>query len=309
MSEVTPLPTQDEMTRAQLIFAFRRIFNPLARILQRAGVPYYEFRDILKAAYIDAAIRDGIPGYPEKPSTDALACLLGVPQADIEHLVEDPDVLKPPRETNTALIAAMLTRWSTDGDFQGPYGLPQQLAFDVPTGRSFKDLVLLIRPDANPSEIWDEMIFSGIVERVGPKHVKMSGRQLVLGANMASSFYEALGRAMEDLAATINHNQESDSSAKRFQRSVYGDKPLPISKLDEFSELVRDVMKAAMVEIDDWLNENTDDESAESAIDVGVTVFEYRRESIEKAALADLITAAPSDQVPAWRQVSGSNNP
>ncbi|MET0279504.1 MAG: hypothetical protein ABW278_00065, partial [Steroidobacteraceae bacterium] len=68
MSEANHLPAPDEATRAQLIFAFRRIFSPLARILQRAGVPYYEFRDILKAAYIDAAIRDGIPGYPEKPS-------------------------------------------------------------------------------------------------------------------------------------------------------------------------------------------------------------------------------------------------
>jgi hypothetical protein len=294
------------LTRAQLIFAFRRIFNPLARILQRAGVPYYEFRDILKAAYIDAAIRDGIPGYTEKPSTDALACLLGVPQADIQHLVENPDVLKPPRETNTALIAAILTRWSTDGAFQGPYGLPQQLAFEEPSGRGFKDLVRLIRPEANPLEIWDEMIFSGTVERVGPRHVKMSGRQLVLGVNMAGNFYEALGRAMEDLAATINHNQESPPASKRFQRSVYGDKPLPASKLNEFSDLVRNVMKEAMVEIDDWLNENTVAEGVEDAVDVGVTVYEYRRVSFEKAPLSTLITGSASDAVPAWVQVSGS---
>ncbi|MET0279547.1 MAG: DUF6502 family protein, partial [Steroidobacteraceae bacterium] len=285
------------------------IFSPLARILQRAGVPYYEFRDILKAAYIDAAIRDGIPGYPEKPSSAALACLVGVPQADIEHLVRNPDVLKPPRETNTALIAAMLTRWSTDSAFQGPYGLPQQLAFDTPIGRSFSDLVKTIRSDANAAEIWDEMIFGGTVERVGAKHVKMSGRQLVLGANMAGNFYEALGRAMEDLAATINHNQGSSAASKRFQRSVYGDRPLPVSKLEEFSELTKKVMKEAMVEIDDWLNENTLSDSPGDAIDVGVTVFEYHREAVENVPLSDLVTAGPRTEVPAWVQMSGLNAP
>lgn len=307
MSEGTPLPTHDEMTRAQLIFAFRRIFNPLARILQRAGVPYYEFRDILKAAYIDAAIRDGIPGYPERPSTDAVACLLGVPLADIENLVRNPDVLKPPDETTTALISALLTKWSTDNTFQGPYGLPQQLALTSPVGRSFSDLVRSIQPDADPVQVWDEMILNGTVERVGSRHVRMTGRQLLFGVHMTGNLYEALGQAMEDLAATMNHNQSAESAQKIFQRSVFSDRPLPVSRIEEFSQLVRKVMQESMVEIDDWLTKATEFGADEPSVDVGVTIFQYHRQQQEKAPLEQLITDAPKADVPAWVQVSALN--
>jgi hypothetical protein len=304
MTEENRHATADAATRAQLIYAFRRIFSPLARILQRAGVPYYEFRDILKVAYIDAAIRDGMPGYPDKPSVEALACLLGVPYADISNLLSNPDLLRPPRETNTALIAAVLTKWSTDSNFQGPYGLPQQLAFNTPSGRSFTDLVKGIRPDADVEQLWDEMISTGAVELLGSLYVKMSGRQLVFGTDMKANLYEALGRAMEDLAATMNHNLNSSSQVKRFQRSVFGDRPLPVTKLDDFSELVRSVMREALVEIDDWLTQNTPEQSGEDTIDVGVTVFEYHREPSSEVSLKELVTAAPPTHVPAWVQVS-----
>lgn len=307
MTDEARQSASDAATRAQLIYAFRRIFGPLARILQRAGVPYYEFRDILKVAFIDAAIRDGMPGYPEKPSADALACLLGVPYADVLNVLSNPALLRPPRETNTTLIAAVLTKWSTDPNFQGPYGLPLQLAFNTPLGRSFCDLVLSIRPDADVEQLWDEMISTGAVELLGSLYVRMSGRQLVFGTDMTANLYEALGRAMEDLAATMNHNLGASSQVKRFQRSVFGDRHLPVSKLNEFSELVRNVMRDALVEIDDWLTENTPEQTSDEAIEVGVTVFEYHREPQREVALKDLVTGHPSAHVPAWVHVSALN--
>lgn len=294
----------DAATRAQLIYAFRRIFSPLARILQRAGVPYNDFRDILKAAYTEAAIRDGVPGYTETlPTTAALAALTGIPLADIENLVENPDLLKPPAETSTAVISAILTKWSTDTSFQGPYGLPRQLALTVPAGKSFSDLVRSVREDADPAAIMQEMIINGTVEKVGPRHVKMSGRQLVFGADMQGNLFEALGRAMEDLAATINHNQSAEPAKKIFQRSVFSDKPLPISRLPDFSELTRSVMQEALVEIDDWLTKTTEQSADEPTIDVGVTVFEYQRRPVDQVELAAKVRRRPPARIrPAWIQ-------
>lgn len=300
----------DAATRAQLIYAFRRIFSPLARILQRAGVPYNDFRDILKAAYTEAAIRDGVPGYSEVlPSTTALAAIIGIPLADIENLVENPDLLKPPAETSTAVISAILTKWSTDTTFQGPYGLPRQLALNTPPGKSFSDLVRSVREDADPAALMQEMILNGTVEKVGPRHVKMSGRQLVFGADMQGNLFEALGRAMEDLAATINHNQSAEPSKKIFQRSVFSDKPLPVSRLQDFSELTRNVMQEALVEIDDWLTKTTEHPTGEPTIDVGVTVFEYQRKPQDQAPLADKVRKKPPARVrPAWIQPAAPPN-
>ncbi len=37
-----------EAAWAQLIFSFRKILKPMIRILLRAGIPYLEFREVLK---------------------------------------------------------------------------------------------------------------------------------------------------------------------------------------------------------------------------------------------------------------------
>jgi hypothetical protein len=52
-----------EAARAQLIYSFRKILKPLIRILLRAGIPYLEFREVIKGAYVEIAVRDGIRGY------------------------------------------------------------------------------------------------------------------------------------------------------------------------------------------------------------------------------------------------------
>ncbi len=59
-----------EAARAQLIFSFRKILKPMIRILLRAGIPYLEFREVLKGAYVEAAVRDGIRGAPWSADAD-----------------------------------------------------------------------------------------------------------------------------------------------------------------------------------------------------------------------------------------------
>jgi hypothetical protein len=298
MTEQATRAVYDEATKTQLIYAFRRIFIPLARILHRAGVPYLEFRDILRDAYVEAAIRDGVPGYQGVPTSTAIAMLVGAPTAEVDRLVDDPSILAPPAETNTALIGAMLTQWSTDAEYQGPYGLPRQLALVERSGKSFSDLVRGIREDADPQQVMTEMLHSGVIEKIGGRHVKMTGRQLVFSQSMAGTFYEELGRAMEELAATINHNQRASADEKLFQRTVFSDQPIPESKLTEFSKLVSKLQQEVLIEIDDWLTkarQRRDDSREAALVDVGVTVFEYHRRPESKAPLGSLVQpSAPS---------------
>jgi Family of unknown function (DUF6502) len=280
--------------REHLVYAFRRIFEPLASILLRAGVRYHEFRDILQAAYIEAAIRDSPPDYKEqKPSTIALAHLIGIPLASIEQLISNPEMLNPPTETSTAIIGPVVTKWSTDPAYLGPYGLPRQLALSTPQEYNFTDLVRGVKKDVDPAEIMEAMITNGTVEKVGPVLVKLIGRNLLFGDSMKVNQYETLGRLMRDLAATINRNQRSGSTEKLFQREVFGNHALPKSKLPEFSELTRTVMQAALVEIDDWLSKAVDVSADEPAVEVGVSIFEFQRHAAEKEPLASLVSRAP----------------
>jgi Family of unknown function (DUF6502) len=288
----------DNQTQAQIVFAFRRLFFPLARILQRAGVPYFEFRDILKDAYIEAAIRDGMPDYDiETPSSMALALLLGIPVADIERLLNNPKRLQSPAETSMPLMAAIASRWSTDPKFQGPYGLPLQLSLDAPVGKSFSDLVGAVSATADPSELMRAMISNGSVDSVGNGCVKLLGRNLLMdGTTATAELFEVLGRGVEDFASTLDANQEGKGL---FQRSVFSDRQLPIAKLGEFGRLLEKTMQGPLVEIDDWLAEASKDTPHGPTIDVGLTMFEYRRWPEEKKVLRHMVRAAEGPR-PNW---------
>ena len=85
-----------EAARAQLIFSFRKILKPMIRILLRAGIPYLEFREVLKGAYVEAAVRDGIRGHDGPLTRSMLSDYTGVPLADVNRFIDDPSILAPP---------------------------------------------------------------------------------------------------------------------------------------------------------------------------------------------------------------------
>ena len=93
----------------------------------RAGIPYLEFREVLKGAYVEAAVRDGIKGHQGPLTTSMLSDFTGVPLADVNRFIDDPNLLAPPESTNGATITEVLHIWCTDPDYLGPYGLPLEL--------------------------------------------------------------------------------------------------------------------------------------------------------------------------------------
>jgi hypothetical protein len=297
----------DSRTRAQLIYAFRRIFYPLVRILTRAGVEYYEFRDILRDVYTEVAVREGIQGYSGKPSVTSLASLLGIPPLEIERVLDGGSVSEP-SQTESELFGSMLTTWSTDSTFHGPYGLPRQLALYDPPGRSFADLVRKLRPDADVEAILQKMLDGGVIQRAGPRNFKMAGRPMIFGPQMSGNLFEALGLTMEDLAATIIHNHGSAPDKKLFQRAVYSDQPLPVSKLEAYEKVIRQILTDAQEEIDDWLVKATKDgHQDEDTVSVGVNIFDYRRNEKKEPPLSTLLDRAPKSapgQVVAWPRPS-----
>ena len=142
-----------EAARAQLMYSFRKILKPLIRILLRAGIPYLEFREVIKGAYVEIAVRDGIHGYKGKLTRSILSDYTGVPLADINRFIDDETALAPPETTNEAIITEVLHIWSTDSHYVGPYGLPLELDFDKTPGRNMSTLIYKADPTADPEVI------------------------------------------------------------------------------------------------------------------------------------------------------------
>jgi hypothetical protein len=291
-----------EAAKAQLIFSFRKILKPMIRILLRAGIPYLEFREVLKGAYVEAAVRDGIKGQ-EGPLTRAmLSDHTGVPLADVNRFIDDAKLLAPPETTNAVLIAELLHIWSTDHDYLGPYGLPRELDLEETPGRNLSTLVHRVDPMASPRAILKDMVENEIVKPVGTRHYRATARSFLLPDIMSPHALEYFGKTITDLANTIEFNMKMEGDAKRVQRSVIADGGLPEYALPEFEALLKEKVQKLLLDVDDWLSTNKSHwVEPDRIVETGLTVFHYVTESLDSRPLAMFQERNPEDACIAWR--------
>ena len=275
-----------EAAREQLVFSFRKILKPMIRILLRAGIPYLEFREVVKGAYVEAAVRDGIRGHAGPLTRAILADHTGVPIADVNRFIDDPSLLAPPESTNEAVITEVLHIWCTDSFYIGPYGLPLELDLDQTPGRNLTTLIYKADPAANPKSVLQDMVEYGIVKPVGVHHYRALARINLSNDIMSPQALEYFGRTITDLANTLVHNIGA-TGTRRLQRSVVADGGLPEYALPEFEALIKDKVQKVLVDIDDWLSANRPlwVEPAKM-VQTGLTTFHYITEPYDSTPLA-----------------------
>jgi hypothetical protein len=286
-----------DSARAHLIFSFRKVLRPLVRILIKAGVTFSEFREVIKGAYVEAVIREGI-GREGPVSRARIAAHTAVPLADVDRFIDNPRLLAPPDSTNIDTIAEVLHIWNTDSRYVGPFGLPLEVDFDLTPGRNFSELVYRANSSASPQVILDEMIDSGLLVRVGGTHFKTSSRSLLFIDELTPQALEYFGRVMTDLASTLQFNMTVKSEEKRLQRSVFPEGGIPEEALPEFEALIRDRGNALLIEIDDWLSQNNHrwvDRS--NVVNCGLTVFYYLTEELDYRPLREMEGLEPSSRL------------
>jgi hypothetical protein len=275
--------------RAQLIFSFRKILKPLIRILLRAGITYEDFREVIKGAYVEAAVRDGIRGHPGAPTKEAYSAYTGVPVEDVANLISDDSLLAPPDVTNEAIITEVLHLWCTDTDYVGPYGLPLELDFDDTPERNLTVLINRSAPDADPKVILQEMLDYSVIKRVGSRHFRAGSRINLHADLMTPQALEHFGRTITDLSNTIEYNMGAPAAARRVQRSVSADGGLPEYALPEFEALLKDKVQKTLLEIDDWLASNRSRWSkSDKTIPTGLSVYHYVADPFDTTPLSHL---------------------
>jgi hypothetical protein len=288
--------------KAQLIFSFRKILKPMIRILLRAGIPYLEFREVLKGAYVEAAVRDGIKGQVGPLTRGMLSDHTGVPLADVNRFVDDPKLLAPPEPTNAAVIAEVLHIWSTDQDYLGPYGLPRELDLDETPGRNLSALVYRVDPMASPRAVLEDMIENNIVKPVGRRHYRATARSFLLLDIMTPHALEYFGKAITDLANTIEFNMKAEGGAKRTQRSVIADGGVPERVLPEFEAMLKEKVQKLLLDVDEWLSTNKALwAEPDNIVETGLTVFHYVTETHDSRPLDVFQQRQPEETCLAWQ--------
>jgi Family of unknown function (DUF6502) len=261
--------------RSHLIHAFRKVLRPLVKILIRAGIRQDEFADVIKGVYVESAIRDGIGR--EGPLTRArISLTTGVPRRDVDRYIDDESLLAPPQPTRFMTITEVLHLWHTDPAYLGPYGIPLEIDFDSTPGRNLRDLVKRANKNADPSEILEDLIRSGVVTRSGDHYFKAQSRTYVVPEPMSPVMIEHIGNSLSNLALTIQNNMETSGVPKRLERSVWADNGLEPEALPEFDRYARERVQQLISDLDDWLAKHKPtDPERKDLVATGISIFHY----------------------------------
>ena len=243
-----------EKLREQLKEAYRRLLNPLIRILIRNGVTATEATDLMRRAYVDAATSDEfrLPG--RRISDTRVAILTGLSRKEVHKLRNETG--EPEAGTNLGRIGRLIAGWNQDPDFTGPYGLPLAVRFenqprsDAP---SFTELVRRHSGDMSPRAMLDELLRTGLAAIDDEGLIRNSGRTYI-PSKLDPAAVERLGKIVGRLADTLDfNNQVDDPSLGRYERVVTTDIGLTEEQYRQFNFYLRAKCQQLLETIDNWL--------------------------------------------------------
>ena len=292
------MPTADpglsSDARKQLLYAVRRVLRPIVRLLIRVGMSFEEFAGVARGAYIESAIRDNQSGI--RQTRERIAFVTGIARYQVDNYIDHEGATTsaglPVSPTLVRVATEVLHRWHTDSRYLGPYGIPLELQFDVPQGRSFQSLAMEVNSVASPGLVLEELLRAGSVTYSGEKHFRAVARWLVAPEFLSPDLIQDFGDTLVHLAQTLEYNGNlADADNKRLERSVFADKGLPRELLSSFEAHARDRAMQFLSDIDDWLAHSVGADSDPSAprVDTGVNVFLYVEPPADQQKLSALV--------------------
>ncbi|MGC8120144.1 DUF6502 family protein [Marinobacter sp. VGCF2001] len=269
------------MTASKTQFLHRalfRILRPLARLLLRNGVPYGEFAELVKRAYVEAALED-FPDGRRKPTDSRAAVMTGLTRKEVrkqrELLAGESPVSERTSHANRA--SRVVTGWVHDQSYQTGKGEPALLDFEGES--SFSELVRKYSGDMTPRAVLDEL------QRVGVVAVEQDSGRLVLKqrayvpAGDNEEMLQIFGEDVSDLVATIDHNLMTRETGQQplFQRTLtYSDVPPEV--MDEWRRRAAKQSQALLEELDGWLgpcDRGVSGRESGESVRTGVSIFYF----------------------------------
>jgi hypothetical protein len=241
--------------RIGLLSAFRKLLQPLVRILLRRGVSFAELSEVLKNVFVEVADRDfDIPG--RKMSQSRVAILTGLSRKEVakqKAILDSGDALN--FVSNLNRVSRVLVGWHADTTFTGPYGMPLDLPFEATTGEaSFVELVRKFSGDMSPRAMLDELLRVGAVEESASGAFKVVTRAYI-PEGLQPDAIERFGEVVRDFLGTAEFNMERKTVGPgRFERIVFADDGLREDLLPAFEALIRAKGQALLVELDNWMS-------------------------------------------------------
>jgi hypothetical protein len=242
-----------EPVRRGLINAYRKLMQPLVRILIRNGVSYGEFVEVLKATFVEVAERD-FDLVDREASQSRVAILTGLTRKEVARQMTILATGDISPDTNLNRVVRVLEGWHTDTRFTGPYGVPVELPFDGNNGINFCSLVRGYSGDMAPRAMLDELLRVRAVERQPGGSFRVLTRAYI-PETLHPDALERLGRVVQNFVTTYEYNMRKIApGAGRFERIVSADQGLRAQLMPAFDRLIRLKGQQLLEELDNWLS-------------------------------------------------------
>jgi hypothetical protein len=241
--------------RIGLLSAFRKLLQPLVRILLRRGISFAELSEVLKSVFVEVADRDfDIPG--RRMSQSRVAILTGLSRKEVakqKAILDSGNALFFVSNLNRVL--RVLSGWHADPEFTGPYGLPLELPFESSSSASFVDLVRKYSGDMSPRAMLDELLRVRAVEESATAGAFKAVTRAYIPESLRPDAIERFGHVVGDYLRTVEFNMERKILGPgRFERIVFADDGLRADLLPAFEALIRAKGQALLVELDNWMS-------------------------------------------------------
>ena len=264
--------------RLGLLAAFRKLTQPLVRVLIRNGVSFGELAEVLKNVFVEVAGRD-FQIEDRKTSRSRVAIITGLTRKEVarqEDILQSGLALQMVGNLNR--VTRVLEGWHSDPAFTGPYGMPLELPFESSASSSFASLVRKHSGDMAPRAMLDELIRVGVVQQTASGAFKVLARAYI-PRDFHPDALERFGEVVHDFICTYELNMYKGVAAGRFERNVFADDGLREELMPAFDALLRAKGHAFLIEIHNWINAQESSvastNKAKRRVKTGVGVYHF----------------------------------
>ncbi|HUX74907.1 MAG TPA: DUF6502 family protein [Steroidobacteraceae bacterium] len=239
----------DENGHSVLLASLRLALQPIVRLLLRGGVPFREFSELAKFAYVQIASNEfGLRGRPTNVSRTAI--LTGLNRREVARIrYAAPHAML--NEIYMSPGSRILSGWHLDRAYLDGNGKPLRLALDG-EAPSFQSLVRKYAPDLPHIAMYKELSAAAALE------IRDDGMlQVLLRGYIPKSFdpnqLRLWGSILHDMAATLAHNvMRPAAAAPRFERRAIH-LHVRRSALPAFRDFLQAEGQEFLERIDAWL--------------------------------------------------------
>lgn len=240
-----------DSVRLGLLAAYRKLLQPLVRLLVRSGISYGETAEVLKTVFVEVAGRDfDLPD--RKTSLSRIAILTGLTRKEVAKQQEILVSGALNVDSNLNRVIRVLEGWHTDPVFTGPYGMPMELPFESAADPSIISLVRKHSGDMAPRAMLDELIRVGAVEKTSAGAFKVLLR-VYIPRDFHPDALQRFGEVVRDFVNTYEHNMDKRPGMGRFERIMFADDGLREELMPAFDALLRAKGHRFLLELHNWV--------------------------------------------------------